>query len=118
MARKLWLGIALAVAAGAAITLLWPGSPPAATAVEAPASPAAAKPVSAPLAPPEPVSANGAPSPDATSRRKAGYDRYRAELRRIRAAREQAQALQANERCIGGQRYRKDGTEWRQAGGC
>lgn len=60
-----------------------------------------------------------APTPPATPQRPtAAYDRYRAEMQRIRAAREQARALQANERCINGQRFRKVGSAWERAGNC
>jgi hypothetical protein len=51
-------------------------------------------------------------------REPAGYDHYRAEMKRIRAEREKAQALEANERCIGRERYRKVGSAWERAGNC
>jgi hypothetical protein len=53
-----------------------------------------------------------------TARPVVAYDRYRTELQRIRAARQETQALQANERCINHQRFRKVGAEWEQAGDC
>jgi hypothetical protein len=52
------------------------------------------------------------------TREPAGYDQYRAEMKRIRAEREKAQALEANERCIGGERYRKVGSAWELSGNC
>lgn len=128
MARTLWRGIALAVAAGAAVAVFRPWASPAApattttTGTSGPAarttSSAAAAPEAAASPALPPSAAQPAPPPADEARRIAGYDRYRAELQRIRAAREQAQALQANERCIAGQRFRKRGTEWEQAGGC
>lgn len=75
-------------------------------------SPASAPAVAAPDAPVT------APLPATPERPAAAYDRYRVEMQRIRAARERAQALQANERCISGQRYRKVGSAWELAGNC
>lgn len=111
MVSKFWLGVALAAAlcAGVAVYLF----------TSQPAAPVAV-PASVDTAPATPVTA-AAPAPVAkveATRPAAGYDRYKAEMKRIRAARKQAQALEANERCIGGQRFRKVGDAWERAGNC
>lgn len=102
----------LVVCAAAVVWLLRvpaPSLPP--SPVEAP--PAAIAPVKQPVTTPAPV------VPETESERPvADYDRYRREMRRIRAAREEAQALQDNERCIEGQRFRKVGSAWEPAGNC
>lgn len=108
MTRKFWLVLALAVSAcGIAAVFLQrtpsePVPPHADTRV-------VATPVTT-VAPVTPAVPAAKPS--------VGYDRYRAELQRIRAAREKAQALQPNERCINRERFRKVGTTWERAGNC
>lgn len=113
MIRKFWpviVVLVLACAAVAALLLLrQPQSPAAAAdAAAAPATPVA---TATPVAP----AARAAAEP---AREPVGYDHYRAEMKRIRAERDKARALEANERCIGGQRYRKVGTAWERAGNC
>lgn len=111
---RFWSGFAVAAALCALATafVLTPAEsvPPKPAAPVRPAPVAAVAPVA--TATPEMAEATQA------SRPVVGYDRYRTELRRIRAAREDAQALQANERCIDSQRFRKIGTEWQRAGDC
>ena len=113
MIRKLWLGVVLLSAGLGAVAMAFhlrqprtPATPPAA---------AAARPApTATAAPARPV----ASAPARSTRPVVTYDNYRAEIERIRAAREEAQALQANERCIGGKRFRKVGSEWERVGSC
>ncbi len=109
MTRKFWLVLALAVCAcGIAVVFLQrtPSEPaaPHTAGTRIPATPETT------VAPATPAAPAAKPS--------VGYDRYRAELQRIRAAREKAQALQPNERCINRERFRKVGTTWERAGNC
>lgn len=108
MTRKSWLVLALAACASVAAVVFVQRTPsePARQAIET--TPAAIPAI------PETTVAPSAP----VAKPAAGYDRYRAELQRIRAAREKAQALQPNERCINRERFRKVGTTWERAGNC
>lgn len=112
MISRFWPVIAVLLLACVAAAALWVRTPSA-------SSPAAAAPV-VPITPattPAPV-ARAQKAPTAPVREPAGYDHYRAEMKRIRAEREKAQALDANERCIGRERYRKVGSAWERAGNC
>lgn len=111
MIRKLWLGVVLLSAGLGAVATAFhlrqpraPATPPAAAAARPAPTAAPARPV--------------APAPARSTRPVVTYDNYRAEIERIRTAREEAQALQANERCIGGERFRKVGSEWERVGSC
>jgi hypothetical protein len=115
MIRRFWpvlVVLVLACAAAAALRLRTPAPlPVAAVGQEVEAAPA---PPMKPATPAKPATE----AIDASAREPAGYDHYRAEMKRIRAEREKAQALEANERCIGGERYRKVGSAWERAGNC
>lgn len=116
MIRRFWpviVVLVLACVAAAALSLRTQPTTTPAAAIDAATAPASATPAT-----------TATPAVSATSttaepvRQPVGYDHYRAEMKRIRAERNKAQALEANERCIGGQRYRKVGTEWEDAGNC
>ena len=114
MIRRFWPVLVVLVLAcvAAALLLRKPVQPPVAAleqAVEATPTPQVA-----PTTPPKPATK----TVDEPTREPAGYDHYRAEMKRIRAEREKAQALEANERCIGGERYRKVGSAWERSGNC
>jgi len=109
MIRKGWpIVVVLVVACAAALLLVHSRSRQAPAAGAAPAPAAAAT-----TAPPGPPAAKSAPA-----RQPSGYDHYRAEMKRNRAELDKAGALEANERCIGRQRFRKVGTAWERAGNC
>jgi len=112
MITRFWPVVAVLLLACVAAAALWVRTPPVPSPVSA-----------APAAPITPAAANTPVAPDAKMstapvREPAGYDHYRAEMKRIRAEREKAQALEANERCIGGERYRKVGSAWERSGNC
>jgi hypothetical protein len=110
MIRRYWPFIVIAVVAclaAGAMLLRSPVAPAPVTEARAIAS-----------RPPVAAAAPAAPSPEKPARQPAGYDHYRAEMKRIRAETDKAKALQANERCIGGQRFRKVGSAWERAGNC
>lgn len=109
MTRKFWLVLALAVCACVVAVMLLRRTP------SEPAAPLAADTRAATVAPS--TEATAAPVTPA-AKPAVGYDRYRVELQRIRAARAKAQALQPNERCINRERFRKVGTTWERAGNC
>lgn len=112
MISRFWAVIAVLLLACVAAAAFWVRTPPASSpAAAAPVVPVTPATTPAPVAPVE-------KTPHAPVREPAGYDHYRAEMKRIRAEREKAQALQANERCIGGERYRKVGSAWERAGNC
>jgi hypothetical protein len=119
MVRKFWLVIALVTGLGAVAATFHFVSPAPSSLTPAPSSANAVS--TAPVVSTEPA-ATIKPSETAetgsTNRPVVAYDRYRAEMHRIRAARQEAQALQANERCIGSERFRKVGTAWERAGDC
>jgi len=109
MTRKFWLVLALAACACGIAVVFLQRTPP------EPAAPHAAG--TSVIATPETTAAPVTPTAPA-AKPSVGYDRYRAELQRIRAAREKARALQPNERCINRERFRKVGTTWERAGNC
>ncbi|HEY1140295.1 MAG TPA: hypothetical protein VGE88_08830 [Lysobacter sp.] len=113
MIRRFWpVLVALVLACVAAALLLRTPVPPVATLEQA---------VEATPAPREKATTPAKPATEAINepgREPVGYDHYRAEMKRIRAEREKAQALEANERCIGGERYRKVGSAWERSGNC
>jgi hypothetical protein len=112
MISRFWPVIAVLLLACVAAAALWVRTPPAPSpAAAAPAVPITTATIAAPVAPAEETST-------APVRQPAGYDHYRAEMKRIRAEREKAQALEANERCIGRERYRKVGSAWERVGNC
>jgi hypothetical protein len=114
MIRRFWpvvVVLALACAAAAAWLLRTPPTPSPAMATD----PAAVQATPVTIATPATPAAKPIAEP---ARQPVGYDHYRAEMKRIRAERNKAQALEANERCIGGQRYRKVGSAWERAGNC
>ena len=114
MISRFWPVIAVLLLACVAAAALWvrtPSAPAPSPGAAAPAAPIAPATTPAPVAPAEKIST-------APVREPAGYDHYRAEMKRIRAEREKAQALEANERCIGRERYRKVGSAWERAGNC
>jgi hypothetical protein len=109
MTRKFWLVLALAACACAVAVVFLQRTPSEPAAPHAAGTSVTASPETT-IAPVTPAAPAAKPS--------AGYDRYRAELQRIRAAREKARALQPNEHCINRERYRKVGTTWERAGNC
>ncbi|WP_157474969.1 hypothetical protein [Lysobacter sp. Root494] len=113
MISRFWPAIVVLVLACVAAAALLLRTPPASL----PATPAA---IAAPAAPVATATAvlPGTKANTGPTREPAGYDHYRAEMKRIRAERNKAQALEANERCIGGVRYRKVGSAWERAGNC
>ena len=113
MIPRFWAVVIVVVVAGVAAALLLLRPP----ATQSPV--ADAIPEAGPVTP----ATTATPAAPATKtaepvRQSAGYDHYRAEMKRIRAEREKAGALEANERCIGGQRFRKVGSAWERAGNC
>jgi hypothetical protein len=114
MIRRFWpVLVVLVLACVAAALLLRKPAPLPDAAVEQEFEAAPAPPVK-PTTPAKPATV----AIDEPAREPAGYDHYRAEMKRIRAERGKAQALEANERCIGGERYRKVGSAWERAGNC
>lgn len=115
MSRKTWLTVAFVVlaacTAAVAFHVLQPSPEPHPPATAAAVATTAPPPVAV-------VAVPAGTTPSTTARPAADYNRYRAELERIRAARGKAGAVQANERCIQGQRYRKVGAEWERSGIC
>jgi hypothetical protein len=112
MIRRFWpvlVVLVLACVAMAALLLRKPEPPPVAKVDQA---------VEATPAPQVKPTTPATKAVDGPTREPAGYDHYRAEMKRIRAEREKAQALEANERCIGGERYRKVGSAWERSGNC
>jgi hypothetical protein len=115
MIRRFWpvlVVLVLACVAMAALSLRKPARQPIAAAEQAVEAPPA--PRVKPTTPAKPATE----TINEPTREPAGYDQYRAEMKRIRAEREKAQALEANERCIGGERYRKVGSAWERSGNC
>lgn len=118
MVRKFWLIVVLVAGLGVAAATLHfmsrtsSAQAPAASLDTAPTAPVAA------TAPVTTAALPASAEPGDAARPIVAYDRYRAEMQRIRAAREDAQSLRANERCIGSQRFRKVGTAWERAGDC
>lgn len=112
MTRKSWLVLALAACASVAAVVFVQRTPsePAGRRVIDTTTAATPATTATTVAPAAPGASAAKPA--------VGYDRYRAELQRIRAAREKAQALQPNERCINRERFRKVGTTWERAGNC
>ena len=111
MIRRFWPVLVVLVLAcvAAALLLRKPASLPVAAVEEV---------VEATPAPPAKPTTPATKAVDEPTREPAGYDQYRAEMKRIRAEREKAQSLEANERCIGGGRYRKVGSAWERNGNC
>lgn len=124
MARSFWLGASLVAGlatAAVAVHLLGARRAPAESAVPPDRAPDAELGKAAPTTTRAAEAAGShAAESDVTQvdRPTVAYDRYREEMQRQRAAREAAQAVQRNERCISGELFRKVGNEWVQAGRC